>query len=54
MNAGVRREDRTLVVELAGDWELEQAPPRFGPLVEDEAGAGEVQVVDFDAAALGL
>ncbi len=59
MNAEARLEDRTLVVHLSGDWRLgEEAPPRFGSLVEGgggkgEAGRGEARILDFDAAELG-
>jgi len=53
MNAEIRREDQTLIVQLTGDWKLTQPPPRFDPLVEgvgDGQGAG---IVDFETAELG-
>lgn len=53
MNAGIRRDDQTLIVELAGDWKLTQAPPRFGPLVEGGDAGTDVRIVDFDTAELG-
>jgi phospholipid/cholesterol/gamma-HCH transport system permease protein len=53
MNAEVRVEEQTLVVELSGDWSLAEAPPRFAPLVEGGAGSSEARTVDFDATALG-
>jgi len=60
MTATVRQQDETLIVELAGDWELTNAPQRFGRLVPDGArpppdGAHPqpARAVDFDATALG-
>lgn len=53
MNAGIHREDRTLIVQLAGDWKLTQAIPRFGPLLDGEGGADQARTVDFDTAELG-
>jgi phospholipid/cholesterol/gamma-HCH transport system permease protein len=53
MKAGIRREDQTLIVQLAGDWKVTQATPRFGPLAEGGGGADEARIVDFDTAELG-
>ncbi len=53
MNAAIHREGRTLIVQLAGDWKLAGAIPRFGPLLEAEGDAGGAQAVDFDTATLG-
>ncbi len=53
MNAGVRREEDTLVVELTGDWELMKPPLRFDPLVEGAGGSETGRVVDFETTDLG-
>lgn len=60
MRVGIRRHDGTLTVELAGDWELTNAAPRFGQLVPNGAGQGPdgpherpITAVDFDVTELG-
>ncbi len=53
MDVEIRQTDHTLVAGLAGDWELEQPPPRFDRLIEDRPDAEAVQVVRFDATELG-
>jgi phospholipid/cholesterol/gamma-HCH transport system permease protein len=60
MSAELRRHDGTLIVELAGDWELTNAAPRFGRLVPEGppgplpgAPAPPARAVDFDATSLG-
>lgn len=60
MRVGVRRHDGTLTVELAGDWELTNATPRFDRLVSNGAGREPdgvherpLHAVDFDATELG-
>ncbi|HUF68579.1 MAG TPA: ABC transporter permease [Longimicrobiales bacterium] len=56
--AEIRRQGAVLVAQLAGEWKLEHATPRFDGLVEGTAGAdgsgsGPVRAVGFDATALG-
>ncbi|TVP75721.1 MAG: STAS domain-containing protein [Gemmatimonadales bacterium] len=50
---GVRHEADTLVVELAGDWELSRTIPRFDAVLESDPALPEPRAVDFDAADLG-
>lgn len=52
MRVAVRREGDVLVLALAGDWQLPDAPPRFGPLA-DRPKAIALRAVDFDVTGLG-
>jgi phospholipid/cholesterol/gamma-HCH transport system permease protein len=57
-HAEVRQQDQTLVVVLAGDWNLERDVPRFERLLEvslpaDAPGSRKVRAVGFDTTALG-
>jgi phospholipid/cholesterol/gamma-HCH transport system permease protein len=51
----MRKRGFTLLVQLSGEWNIEQPAPRFGPLADEalESDAGRVRSVGFDAAALG-
>jgi phospholipid/cholesterol/gamma-HCH transport system permease protein len=53
MGPEVRREDETLIVELAGEWKLSRGVPRFGDVLENDSQAPAAQAVDFDATSLG-
>jgi phospholipid/cholesterol/gamma-HCH transport system permease protein len=53
MNIAIRQTDHTLIVVVAGDWELEHPVPRFDRLVEDRPEGDVVQVVGFDTTELG-
>jgi phospholipid/cholesterol/gamma-HCH transport system permease protein len=53
MQVATRQEDRTLIAELAGDWELENATPRFDTVVEDRPRQSSVDAIGFDTAELG-
>ena len=53
-HAKLRADGDSLVVVLAGDWSLEQRPPRFETLIEGgAAGQGGGRTLAFDAAELG-
>jgi phospholipid/cholesterol/gamma-HCH transport system permease protein len=53
LEVGIRREQDTLIAELAGDWELGDRTPAFAGIIEDGASGAAVQSVGFDTAALG-
>ena len=53
MGAEVRWEEDTLIVELAGDWELYGVPPRFEDLVEWDSQVPTLRALEFDATRLG-
>ena len=53
MKVEIRRKDHTLIVGLAGDWELEHPTPRFDRLVDDQAPGQPVHAVEFDTTGLG-
>lgn len=56
--AAFQRDDESLTAVLSGDWNLERAAPRFGPLLESALAVGANKApsprsVSFNAAALG-
>lgn len=53
MQIDTHRQDHTLVVHLAGDWQLEQDIPLFSELIEEHQRANGVHAVGFDASGLG-
>lgn len=53
MQVDLRPSDDELVVALSGDWEIEQATPRFDLLVYDLSANGTVHSIRFDTAELG-
>jgi len=53
MQVEVRRQDRTLVAALAGDWELGETVPRFEGVVEAATSGEPLTAVGFDSTELG-
>jgi phospholipid/cholesterol/gamma-HCH transport system permease protein len=48
-----RKEDETVVVEVAGDWLAGSGIPRVEPIEKELAGDGAVKALEFDAGGLG-
>lgn len=51
MQVGARQKDRTLIVELAGDWKLASPLPRFDQVLDGRSN--RIEAVAFDASELG-
>ncbi|HSJ23585.1 MAG TPA: ABC transporter permease [Longimicrobiales bacterium] len=54
----MRRAGDVLLVVLAGEWQIERPPPRFGPIADDalssdDARSGSVKKLGFEATGLG-
>ncbi len=53
MRVEVRQDERTLIVELTGNWELDSETPRFDRLVSERAHGQPPEAVAFETAELG-
>jgi phospholipid/cholesterol/gamma-HCH transport system permease protein len=53
MHVALQLSEKTLVVALSGNWQLEEVTPRFDELVGEQASDSVVTGVGFDSSALG-